>query len=155
MTTTNALFAAFKARALSSSTTLISGPTWGSTTLGDLDSETLVKCTLTDDTDVNLDEATHQDWADVSAASVPTSVVMTGTAITQPSGATIAFDAADVTFTSVTGDQAEQVLIWFDTAGANTTDILICKFGTATGLPVTPNGGNIIVQWNASGIFTW
>lgn len=150
MTTTNALFRSFKARALSSTTTYISGPT-----VADLDSETLIKCTLTDDTDVNLNEDTHEDWADVSAAAVPTSVVMTNTVIATSSGATIKWDADDVTFTSVTGDPAEQILVWNDSAGANTTDILVCKFGTATGLPVTPNGGNIVVQWNASGIFTW
>ena len=27
------------------------------------------------------------------------------------------------------------------------------KRGSVTGLPVTPNGGNITVTWNASGIF--
>lgn len=152
MTTNNALFMSFKARALSSTTSLISGPT-----VADLDSETLITCVLTDNSDTDLNEATHQDKADISTlAFVPsTGVVMTGTTITNPSSATVRFDANDVTFTSVTGDQAEQVLIFNESAGADATDILICKFGTATGLPVTPNGGNIVVQWNASGIFEW
>jgi len=151
MTANNALFMSFKARAISATTSLISGPT-----LADLDSELLITCVLTDNTDVDLSEVTHQDKADVVAAFVPsTGVVMTGTAITNPSSATVRFDANDVTFTSVTGDQAEQVLIFNESAGADSTDILICKFGTATGLPVTPNGGNIVVQWNASGVFEW
>lgn len=155
MTTANALFMAFKVKALWPANTSIVTTADAFASDG-LDTETLVKATLTDDTDVNLDEATHQDRADVSAAFVPTPVAMTGTAITNPSAAVVRFDANDVTFTSVTGDQCEQVLIFYDiAAGVDADDLLICKFGTATGLPVTPNGGNIVVQWNASGIFEW
>jgi hypothetical protein len=156
MTATNALFMAFKARAISSSTSLITGPTWGTTALGDLDSETLVNCVLTDNGVIDISEVTHQDVADVTTAFVPTPVVMTGTAITNPSSATVRWDANDVTFTSVSGATCEQVVTYFETAGATSTDILICKFGVqSNGLPVTPNGGNIVVQWNASGIFEW
>jgi hypothetical protein len=61
-------------------------------------------------------------------------------------------DAADVTFTAVTGVQSEYVVIYKDTGTAGTS-ALIALFDTATGLPVTPNGGDITVVWNASGIF--
>jgi len=38
-------------------------------------------------------------------------------------------------------------------AGANTTWRLVAYVDTGgTGLPVTPNGGNINLNWNASGI---
>ena len=63
------------------------------------------------------------------------------------------FDAADVTFTSVTGDQSEAIILYVD-SGAAATSRLICFLDTvAAGLPVTPNGGDITVTWNASGIF--
>ncbi len=64
------------------------------------------------------------------------------------------FDGADVTFTSVTGATVEALIIYRKNAGLNTTWRLIAYIDTGvTGLPVTPNGGNISVAWNASGIF--
>ena len=57
------------------------------------------------------------------------------------------FDAADVTFTSVTGDQAEAIVLYKDT-GAEGTSPLICYIDTGTNLPVTPNGGDITVSWD-------
>ncbi|KHJ56311.1 hypothetical protein LA66_07085 [Aureimonas altamirensis] len=64
------------------------------------------------------------------------------------------FDAADITFPSVPlGDAAEAILIYVDT-GTEGTSPLVAYIDMATGLPVTPNGGNITITWNASGIFT-
>ncbi len=64
------------------------------------------------------------------------------------------FDGADVTFTSVSGSTAEALVLYRKNAGANTTWRLIAYIDTGvTGLPVTPNGGNISITWNASGIF--
>lgn len=64
------------------------------------------------------------------------------------------FDGGDVTFTSVTGNTVEALVIYRKNAGANTTWRLIAYIDTGvTGLPVTPNGGNISITWNASGIF--
>lgn len=62
------------------------------------------------------------------------------------------FDAADVTFTGVSGASAEAIILFVDT-GNVATDALICYIDTGTGLPVTPNGGDITITWNASGIF--
>ena len=63
------------------------------------------------------------------------------------------FDAADITFTAVTGSTAEAIVLFVDT-GNVATDALIAFLDSATGLPVTPNGGDINVTFNASGIFT-
>lgn len=64
------------------------------------------------------------------------------------------FDGTDVTFAAVTGASAEAIVLYRKNAGANTTWPLIAYLDTGmTGLPVTPNGGNITVTWNASGIF--
>jgi len=64
------------------------------------------------------------------------------------------FDAADITFTAVTGNTAEAIVIFKDT-GNVATDALIAYIDSASsGLPVTPNGGDINVVWNASGIFS-
>lgn len=64
------------------------------------------------------------------------------------------FDANDITFPAVTGNSVESVSLLKDTGTASTSD-LIAYWDTATGLPVTPNGGDITVTWNAAGIFTF
>lgn len=64
-------------------------------------------------------------------------------------------DAADVVFTSVVGDGSPgKYLILAEQVGSATGDWpLIAFIDTATGLPVTPNGGNITVQWdNTAGL---
>ena len=64
------------------------------------------------------------------------------------------FDGADVTFPSVTGATVEALVIYVKNAGANTTWRLVAYIDAGvTNLPVAPNGGNIAVSWNASGIF--
>ena len=62
-------------------------------------------------------------------------------------------DAADVTFSAVSGDVSEAVVVYRDSGVAGTSE-LIAYIDTATGLPVTPNGGDITITWNASGIFS-
>ena len=64
------------------------------------------------------------------------------------------FDGANVTYTAVTGNSVEALVLYRKNAGANTTWPLVAYIDTSvTGLPVTPNGGDITVTWNASGIF--
>lgn len=55
-------------------------------------------------------------------------------------------------FTAVSGATVE-ALIFFKDTGTPSTSNLICWFDTATGLPLTPNGGDVNVTFNASGIF--
>ena len=57
-------------------------------------------------------------------------------------------DADDVTFENVTGDQAEILVVYKDTGNASTSP-LIARIDTATGLPITPNSGDITVQWDS------
>jgi hypothetical protein len=57
------------------------------------------------------------------------------------------FDAADVTLTAVTGTTVEAVVIYKDTGTASTSP-LIAYIDTATGLPVTPNGGDETITWD-------
>lgn len=58
------------------------------------------------------------------------------------------FDAADLTWTSVTGSVANYVVLWKDT-GTPSTCPLICLFDTGANLPVTPIGGDITAQWSS------
>jgi hypothetical protein len=63
------------------------------------------------------------------------------------------FDGDDVTFTAVSGAQVVTLLIYIDTGTASTSRLVAWIDTGVTGLPVTPNGGNISITWNASGIF--
>lgn len=64
------------------------------------------------------------------------------------------FDGSDPTWTAVTGAACNAIVLYVKNAGANTTWRLVAYLDTnITNLPVTPNGGNITVTFNASGIF--
>ena len=60
--------------------------------------------------------------------------------------------AANVTFSAVSGSTATYIGMYYDT-GSSSTSPLIILIDTASNLPVTPNGGNIVLQWGTS-IFT-
>lgn len=101
-----------------------------------------IKVALVDSADYTVNLSTHQYFSSVAGAGV----VSTGTLASKTVTDGI-FDAADLTFTSVTGDPSEALVIYKDT-GSNSTSPLIAYIDTATGLPVTPNGGNITVTWD-------
>jgi hypothetical protein len=63
------------------------------------------------------------------------------------------FDGGDVTYTAVTGNSVEALVLYIDTGTAGTSRLVAYIDAGVTGLPVTPNGGDISVTWNASGIF--
>ena len=64
------------------------------------------------------------------------------------------FDAADVTFTAVAGTITYEALVIYIDTGSSATSRLVAYIDTGvTGLPITSNGGDIVVSWNASGIF--
>ncbi len=87
--------------------------------------------------------AVHQYLADVPLSSrIAGPVTLTAKATTGG-----AADAADCTFTSVSGATINAIVIYKDT-GTEATSPLIAYIDTATGLPITPNGGDIIVTWD-------
>lgn len=63
------------------------------------------------------------------------------------------FDGDNVTFTGVSGSSVEALVIYIDTGTASTSRLVAYIDTGVTGLPVTPNGGDITITWNASGIF--
>jgi hypothetical protein len=99
------------------------------------------------DTGTYTYSAAHQFYSDL------TGVVGTPQTIGSKTETNGTFDGADVTFTAVTGASVEALVIYIDT-GTTTTSRLVAYIDTSvTGLPVTPNGGDITITWNASGIF--
>ena len=99
------------------------------------------------DTGVYTYSASHQFYSSLSG------IVGTPQRITSPTVTNGVLDGGDVTFTAVSGNSVEALIIYRQNAGANTTWRLVAYIDTGvTGLPVTPNGGDITIQWNASGI---
>jgi hypothetical protein len=107
-----------------------------------------VKAVLVDLADYTY-SAAHDFLDDVPvAARVATSAALASKTYTDG-----LFDAANASFTAVTGDISEAVVLFIDT-GVASTSRLVAFFDTGvTGLPVTPNGGDINLNFNASGIF--
>ena len=103
-----------------------------------------IKVLLVDTGAYTPQTAVHQYLADISIAA-PIAGPVTLTAKSTVGGAA---DGADVTFTSVTGASIEAIVIYADT-GTEATSPLIAYIDTATGLPITPNGGDIIVTWDS------
>lgn len=114
----------------------------------DMDTDT-IKAALTDEQTTAVVPGTHVDYAEISAMTVDTPATMANGAI---SGGSIDYD--DFLFTSVSGNSCES-LNWYMDRTTEANSPLILHVDTATGLPVTPNGGNINVTLDASGLFTF
>jgi hypothetical protein len=129
----NAVYPKFKEAQLSGSSGI-------AITSGDL------RCILID-TGAYTYNAAHDFLDDVAAGRTATSGAMTTKTVTNG-----LLDADNVTFTAVSGAQSEALILYLHT-GVESTSRLVAYIDTGvTGLPVTPNGGDIIVSWNASGI---
>ena len=103
-----------------------------------------IKIVLGDAADYVVAIDTHQFLSSIAAAArVATSANLANKTVTLGVA-----DADDVLLSSVTGDPSEFIAIYMD-SGVEGTSRLIAYIDTATGLPVTPNGGNITVQWDA------
>jgi hypothetical protein len=100
-----------------------------------------IKTALVDNTYTpNL--STDEFWSEISAKKVGTPQALT---LLDPVVGVC--DANDVTFTAVTGNQVNYIVLYKDTGVEGTSPLIAC-IDTATGLPVTPNGGDIQVQWD-------
>ena len=109
----------------------------------DWDTDT-IKVVLVDTADYTVNLSTHDNLDDVAgAARVATSSALTSKTVT----AGVA-DAADVTLVAVTGDPSEALILYKDT-GVESTSRLIAYIDSATNLPVTPNGGDIVIAWDS------
>lgn len=106
-----------------------------------------LKVVLIDEADYVVNFAVHDFLDDVPA------IARVGTPQTLLTKSTTdgVFDAADPVFPLVTGDPCEAILIYKDTGVEGTSPLI----ALITGITVTPNGGNITVEWDngASKIF--
>jgi len=103
-----------------------------------------IRAILVDGADYTPNMGTHETLANIPAAGrVAVSGALANKTVTDG-----VFDADDKVITAVTGDQFEYIVL-FQYTGAESA-LLLLLIDTATGLPCTPNGSDITIQW-ASG----
>lgn len=110
----------------------------------------VIKASLIDAADYTY-SAAHDEYSG-GARDVPlAAIVSESSALGSPTIVNGTFDTADFTWSAVSGDQSEDIILWDDTL---TNDRLVAFYDTGmTGMPVTPNGGDINVTVNGSGWF--
>ena len=96
----------------------------------------VIRAVLVDITAAYTYDAAHDAYDDLGANIVGTE----SPAFTTKDLTDGVFDADDITFSTVSGTEAGAVVLFLDT-GTPANDLLIAYIDTATGLPVTPNGG--------------
>ncbi len=103
-----------------------------------------IRVILIDVADYTVNLSTHDFLDDIPSGARVASVALDN----QTASAGVA-DADDAVFTAVTGDVCEALVIYRHT-GSDATAQLIAYIDTVSaGLPVTPNGGDITVQWSS------
>lgn len=105
-----------------------------------------IKVMLVDTGAYTVNLATHDMVDDIAAGAI----VQRSAALSGKSATAGVANAANVTFSAVTGASVEALVIYKDT-GADNTSRLIAYLDTVQGggsLSVTPNGGDITIQWD-------
>ena len=105
---------------------------------------------------------THSTWADVSANELSTGngytaggVALSSVTVNR-SGATVTFDAADISWTSSTLTAKYVVVVRRAGASLASGDLLLgyAELETGGAGTVSTTNGTLAVNWNASGLFT-
>ena len=110
-----------------------------------LDSET-VKVSLVD-TDQLSYSSLDEYYSDLFANGIIGSATLENVTVTNG-----VLDADDVNITAG-NTESEALLIWIDTANTETSRLVAWLDESVTGLPILPNGSNVEITWNESGIF--
>ena len=111
-----------------------------------------IRVGLRDEGTTAINLATQIDLADVVAAFVGSHTALAG--LTVGSAGVGAFDHADETYPTLAGATVES-LDYFDyQTAADASSPMICNLDSWTGLPLTPNGGDVILSPAAGGVFS-
>jgi len=94
------------------------------------------------------DLADHEFLSDVTGDGGG-SIVATSANLTSKTTVAGVADAADVTYPTVASGLACNHLVIAVDSGTSATSPLIAVIDEATGLPITPNGGDISIQWSS------
>jgi hypothetical protein len=114
-----------------------------------------IRFVMVDTADYVVNLSTHQDLADVPSGARVGGLQALANETVNMVGAEARFDADDHTIPSVTGDQSEALVLYNHNATEASALLIAYIDSFASGMPVTPNGGDIFVQWATLGIFAW
>jgi len=89
-----------------------------------------------------VNTTTHEFLSDLTGT-VATSANMTTLAVADDG----VFTADPAEFTAVSGSTAPSLVVYHDTGTAGTSELLIF-FDSLAGLPITPNGTNVTIEWS-------
>lgn len=134
------------------------GKTAAAHTRPDMDTDTIKVGIVDTGTDYTTPSLTaNQDWADTGYTldvCYNSEATQTLGAITITAG--VVDNTADITFTAVAIDGAKTVdaIVHYRSGGTAATDALITIHDAFVGGAVTPNGGDIVIAYHASGIFS-
>jgi hypothetical protein len=102
-----------------------------------------VRVVLTDGAAYTPNQATHEYLSSIPVGARVSEVGVTG----KTTDGTGVCDGADAVLSAVTGPQSEYLALYrFVTGDADSP--LIALIDSATGLPITPNGGDIEIRWS-------
>lgn len=102
-----------------------------------------IKAVLIDTSQYTPSQASHEYLSDVPIRAR----VATSSAFTNKSTEGGAADADDLVFQSVSGPTIGAIIIYRD-FGADNMSQLIAYIDSSAGLPITPNGNDIIIVWD-------
>lgn len=108
-----------------------------------------IDASLLDQTDAGTITSSIVDYDEVDTATVVATADVTVSGIT---GGVVS--ASAVTFSSVSGDAADYLTVWKNSGTPATSPLAITWDSATTGLPVTPNGGDITATWGSSTLAT-
>ena len=125
---------------------------WGNGTHAQPDLDTNdIRVGLRDEGTTAINLATQIDLADVETAHVGVDTALAS--LTLGTAATGAFDHADETYPSLSGNTVESLDYYDFQTATDATSPLIANIDGWTGLPFTPNGGDAILAPAAGGVF--
>lgn len=116
-----------------------------STSVVDLNTDN-IDASLLDQTDSGTITAATVAYNSVNAAVV----VATGDVPVSGISAAVVSLTGALTFTSVSGDAADYLTVFKNSGTPSTSPLVITWDSATTGLPVTPNGGDIVATWGSN-----
>lgn len=108
-----------------------------------------ISALLIDTNSYTVDLNNHSDLTDITEAAILKEISLSGKTLEKT-----VFRANDITFESVTGNNADAVII-FKNAESDAECILIAYLDNAPEFPITPDGSDVIIKWDtgSNGIF--
>jgi hypothetical protein len=94
--------------------------------------------------------ASHEFLSDILSAA---RIAASGNLASKTVGNDGSFDSDDPTFSGVTGDSIEAIVLYIDTGTAGTSRLIMFQDTGVTGLPLTPDGSDVQITVDAAGWF--